>query len=93
LEKDGAEFVGGAENAKPPRTARSSAGVAPGIESWVNRLPEFGGEKEAWIARTRSSIARRDRTQGLVERRVDFDGVEKFGKIGGFVEALGMAHG
>ncbi len=57
-------------------------------------LPEFGGEKEARIYEdTIDPLRGVVGAQGLVERRVDFDGIEEFGEVGGFVEALGTARG
>ena len=50
-------------------------------------LPEFCGEKECGVGR--DSLDPQGCVvwaHGLVEGRVDFDGVEKFGQEGGFVE-------
>ena len=50
-------------------------------------LPEFCGEKESGVGRhsldPQSCVVW---AHGLVEGRIDFDGVEEFGQEGGFVE-------
>jgi len=57
-------------------------------------LPEFGGEEERRICSyaldPRGGVFRAD---GLVERSVDFDGVEKLGEEACFVKILWAAGG
>src|ERR1700682_2273854 len=55
-------------------------------------LPELGGEDKARIRQHAVDPLRRMvRTQRLVERSVDLDGVKEFRKIGRLVESFGTA--
>src|SRR5882762_8759249 len=94
LQEDGAEFAGSMENVKAGTDGAlvRKGGAGNGVVS--ESLPEFGGEKEAWICEyTIDPLRGVVGAQGLVERGVDFDGVEKFGEVGGFVEGPGTGRG
>src|SRR6266849_7820118 len=55
-------------------------------------LPELGGEDKARIGRhTIDPLRRMLRTQRLVKRSVDLDGVKEFREIGRLVESFGTA--
>src|SRR5258708_30422146 len=55
-------------------------------------LTDFCGEQKSGIARdARDPLAAMFGVQWMVKRGVDFDGVEKIGEIGGFVEASRLA--
>ena len=94
LEENGAEFAGSAEDVKASADGTLVGGGGAGDRVVSETLPEFGGEEETWIYEdTIDPMRGVVGAQGLIERRVDFDGVEKFSKIGGFMEALGAARG
>src|SRR5712692_10489987 len=53
-------------------------------------LPEFRGEQKPRVRRHACQpLPAEDWPEGLVERRVDLDGVEEFGQVSGFVELAG----
>jgi len=95
LKKNGAEFIGGAENVEAGADgAFVGSGGARGAGNCVvsESLPELGGEDEAGIGGDKlDPVCGKIGAQRLVKRSVDLNGVEEFGEIGGFVEALGTA--
>ena len=95
LEEDSAKFIRSAQDVE---ASTDGAFVFRGGDRTSNTgivgesLPEFGGEEEAGIGGyTVKPLRGVIGTQRLVERSVDLDGVEKSGKIGGFVETFGAA--
>jgi hypothetical protein len=92
LQEDGAEFVCFAKDIE------SGADIAfvffRGRRIMGEFLPELRREDERGIGgdafEPKGGVVW---TQGLIEGSVDFDGVEKFGEICGFVEIFGTARG
>ncbi len=57
-------------------------------------LPELCGENEVAIAGDEiDPLPRGFWLKRLIKRSIDFDGIEKFGEIGGFMKVLGAARG
>ena len=95
LEEDSAEFIRSAQNVEASADSSfvfrgGDRAECRGIVS--ESLPEFGGEEKAGIGGdTVKPLRGVIGTQGLVERSVDLDGVEKFSEKGGFVKTFGAA--
>ena len=90
LEEDGAEFVGSAEDVEAGADEALVIGGGAGIVGEF--LPEFGGEEEARIGGDAGEpVGGVIGAEGMVEGRVDLDGVEEGGQIFGFVEIFGAA--
>lgn len=92
LDKDGAEFVGGAKDVEAGADEALVIGGGAGVVGEF--LPEFGGEEKARIGGDAvEPVGGVIGTQRMVEGGVDFDGIEKGGEVFGFVEIFGAARG
>jgi hypothetical protein len=90
LKKDGAEFVGGAENIEAGAHGAFVVGGGAGVVGEF--LPELSGEDEAGVGRDEiDPVGRKIGAERLVKGGVDLNSVEEFGEIGGFVETFGAA--
>jgi hypothetical protein len=88
LKKDGAEFIGGAENIEAGADGAFVVGGGAGVVGEF--LPELGGEDEARIGGDKiDPVGGKIGAHGLVKGGINLNGVEEFGEIGGFVETLG----
>ncbi len=92
LEQDGAETIGALEDVE---AVGGDGDVDVGGGIFVSEFaPEFGGEKEARVGGDAfDPLFGVGGLHGMVEGRVDFDGVEKFGEERGFVEVFGAGVG
>ena len=95
LQQDGAEFAGGTEHVEAGAHGALILGDRAGsCRNGVvsETLPEFRGEDETGIGAYQiDPVFSEIRPKRLVKRSVDFDGVEEFGEIGGFVKVFRAA--
>src|SRR5438874_6995213 len=90
-------FPAARSTSKPARTARSSSVADPPVvkaTSCVKRCQSFAVKTKLRFPETRSTHCLAvSGFKRLVKGSVDFDGVEEFGEIGGFVKAVWPARG